>query len=113
MYGQLLIKLLKINRADSTHPHHNPVLSYGRIKTGEDVEIKTSNERRHLNISGAIEINSQDVITRSSDRVNASSICILQKVVRDKKQFEKNIMLIMDNYALQPISESKKHWPKI
>ena len=89
----------KIYFADSTHPQHNPVLAYGWIKTGEDVEIKTNNGRKHLNISGAIEINSQDVITRSSDRVDASSICILLKAIKDKNPFDKNITLIMDNAA--------------
>ena len=89
----------KIYFADSTHPQHNPVLSYGWIKTGEDVEIKTNSGRKHLNISGAIEINSQDVITRSSDRVDAKSICILLKAIRGKNPFEKNITLIMDNAA--------------
>lgn len=89
----------KIYFADSTHPQHNPVLAYGWIKTGEDVEIKTNSGRKHLNISGAIEINSQDVITRSSDRVDAGSICILLKAIKDRNPFESNITLIMDNAA--------------
>jgi transposase len=89
----------KIYFADSTHPQHNPVLSYGWIKTGEEVEIKTNSGRKHLNISGAIEVNSQDIITRSSDRVNAGSICILLKAIKDKNPFDKNITLIMDNAA--------------
>ncbi|MBC7427214.1 MAG: IS630 family transposase [Bacteriovorax sp.] len=59
----------------------------------------TIHGRKHLNISGAIEINSQDVITRSSDRVDANSICILLKAIKDKNPFDKNITLIMDNAA--------------
>ena len=89
----------KIYFADSTHPQHNPILGYGWIKTGEEVEVKTNNGRKHLNITGVIEINSHDVIARSSERINANSICILLRVIKDKNPFEKNITLIMDNAA--------------
>lgn len=89
----------KIYFADSTHPQHNPVIAYGWIKTGEEVEVKTNNGRKHLNISGAIEISSHDVIARSSERIDANSICILLRAIRDKNPFEKNITLIMDNAA--------------
>lgn len=89
----------KIYFSDSVHPQHNPVLSYGWIKTGEEVEIKTNSGRKHLNISGAIEIASQNVIARSSDRIDSNSICILLQAIKDKNKFEKNLTLIMDNAA--------------
>lgn len=89
----------KIYFADSTNPQHNPVIAYGWIKTGEEVEVKTNNGRKNLNISGAIEINSQDVIARSSERIDANSICILLRAIREKNPFEKNITMIMDNAA--------------
>lgn len=99
--------------ADSTHPQHNPVIAYGWIKTGEEVEVKTNNGRKHLNISGAIEINSQDVIARSSDRVDANSICILLRAIRDKNPFEKNITLIMDNAAYKQVLEGEGFCTKV
>jgi hypothetical protein len=34
-----------------------------------------------------------------SDRVDANSICILLKAIKDKNPFDKNITLIMDNAA--------------
>jgi transposase len=98
-YKQLKSSNGKIYFADSTHPQHNPVLSYGWIKTGEDIEIKTNNGRRHLNITGAIEINSQEVIARSGDRIDSNSICVLLKAIKNKNPFEKDITLILDNAA--------------
>jgi transposase len=89
----------KIYFADSTHPQHNPVLSYGWIKTGEEVEIKTNSGRRHLNITGAVEIGSKEVITRNTDRVNENSICELMRAIKAKNSQEKNITLILDNAA--------------
>lgn len=62
--------------------------------------LGSNNRRKYLNISGAIEINSQDVITRSSDRVDANSICILLKAIRDKNPLEKNIIFIMDIHQI-------------
>ena len=53
----------KIYFADSTHPQHNPVISYGWIKKGEDFEIPCNSGRYHLNINGAIDIENLDVVT--------------------------------------------------
>ncbi len=89
----------KIYFADSTHPQYNSVLSYGWIRTGEEVEINTTNGRRHLNITGAIEINSKEVITRTTPSVNEDSICELLKGIKSKNLAEESIVLIMDNAA--------------
>jgi hypothetical protein len=69
----------KIYFADSTHPKHNPVLSYGWIKKGQDFEVLCNSGRYHLNINGAVDIENMDVITRTCDTVNADSICDLLK----------------------------------
>ncbi len=89
----------KIYFADSTHPQYNAVLSYGWIRTGEDVEVKTVNGKRHLNITGAVEINSLDIITRTTSWINEDSICELLKAIKLKNMEEKNITLILDNAA--------------
>jgi transposase len=89
----------KVYFVDSTHPQHNPVLSYGWIKTGEELEIKTNNGRKHLNITGAIEINSREVIARSSERINSNSICDLMKAIRVKNPLDVTVALVMDNAA--------------
>jgi hypothetical protein len=36
-------------------PEHNPVISYGWIKKGEDFEVLTHNSYR-LNINGAVDV---------------------------------------------------------
>lgn len=87
----------KIYFADSVHPQHNPVISYGWIKKGEDFEIPTNTGRYHLNINGAIDIESMEVITRSCDRVNAVAICELLRALRRKNSSGEMIHLILDN----------------
>jgi hypothetical protein len=64
------------------------IRSYGWIKKGEDYEVLTHNSFRHrLNIYGAVDIDSLEVITRQSDPVNSLSICKLLRAIRAKNFF--------------------------
>jgi len=87
----------KIYFSDSTHPMHNPVISYGWIKKGEDFEVLTNSGRHRLNINGAVDIENLDIITRTCDRVNSDSMCDLLKAIRAKNTAGEVITLIMDN----------------
>ena len=81
---------------DATHPTFNTTLNYGWIKKGEEFEVKTNSGRFRININGAIEINTMDVITRSYPTINQYSICDFLKAVRVKNPDEKKITLILD-----------------
>lgn len=83
--------------ADSTHPMLNPVLSSGWIKKGEDFEVKTNSGRQRVNINGAIEIGSLDVVARSCETVDRYSMCDLLRAIRAKNPDEKRIYLVLDN----------------
>ena len=83
--------------ADSTHPMLNPVLSAGWIKKGSEFKVKTNSGRQRVNINGAIEIKSLDVISRSCEKVNKNSICDLLKAIRSKHPKEKVLHLVLDN----------------
>jgi len=98
-YNRLKSKGGKTYFADSTHPHHNAVISYGWIKKGEDFEILCNSGRHRLNINGAVDIENLDVITRTCDWVNADSICELLRAIKLKNPDDKKITLIMDNAA--------------
>jgi transposase len=98
-YNQLKSQGGKIYFADSTHPHHNAVISYGWIKKGENFEVLSNSGRHRLNINGAVDIQNLDVITRTCDWVNADAICELLKAIRAKNPDYKKITLIMDNAA--------------
>jgi transposase len=71
--------------ADSTHPEFAPVITYGWIKKGEVFEVKTnSGHRKRVNVCGAIEINSLQVIARTFKTINQYSICDLIKAIHAK-----------------------------
>jgi transposase len=83
--------------ADSTHPMLNPVLASGWIKKGEEFSIKTNSGRQRVNINGAVELASLDVIARTCDTVNQNSICDLLRAIRRKNPNEHNLYLVLDN----------------
>lgn len=97
--------------ADSTHPMLNPVLASGWIKKGSDFEVKTNSGRQRVNINGAIEIKSLDVIARTCKTVNQVSICDLLHAIRRKNPKEGPIYLVLDNASYNR-AESVKNLAK-
>ncbi len=87
----------KVFFADSVHPQHNPVLSYGWIEKGKEKEVLTNSGRAHLNITGAICIETKETILRSSETINADAICELIKALRKNHPLENKIFLVLDN----------------
>ena len=83
--------------ADSTHPMLNPVLASGWIKKGEEFSVKTNSVRHRVNINGAVDIASMDVIARTCDTVNQSSICDLLRAIRRKNPDADHLYLVFDN----------------
>ena len=83
--------------ADSTHPMLNPILSAGWIRKGKEYEVKTNSGRQRVNINGAIEMKTLNVVSRSCKRVNGSSMCDLLRAIRLKHPKVKKIHLILDN----------------
>lgn len=85
---------------DSTHPEFAPTITYGWIKKGENFEVKTnSGWRRRVNICGAIEINSLDIIARSFETINKDSICDILRAIRRKNPDEDKIYFVLDGAA--------------
>jgi transposase len=85
--------------ADSTHPEFGPTITYGWIKKGETFEVKTnSGWRKRVNICGAVEINSLQVIARTFDTINKYSICELMRAISQKSK-QKKSYLVLDGAA--------------
>jgi transposase len=87
----------KIYFCDAVHLHHNAVISYGWIKKVEDFEVSSNTGRYHINIIGAVDIESSEVVTRSCKWVNADSICDFLKALRNRNKSGEIIYLVIDN----------------
>jgi transposase len=82
---------------DSAHPKFCPVTGYGWIKKGEDKYLLTNAGKVHLNITGAVDPRTCDVITRQSDWIDENAICELLKAISSKNQDQKHVYVVMDN----------------
>ncbi|SDZ12306.1 transposase [Nitrosomonas sp. Nm58] len=82
---------------DATHPHHNPVTSYGWIKRGQDREIRSNIGRQRLNINGAINTVSLQTIIRYDDTINAQSTIQLFQQIEAHHPTAAHIYIICDN----------------
>ena len=70
---------------DGVHPQHNSVPAFGRIKKGLTKTIKSNTGRARLNINGAVNAETLQVIARNDETINAQSTVELFKMI------EKNI----------------------
>jgi transposase len=47
---------------DDVHPQHNTIGSYGWIKKGENKHLKTNNVRKRININGALNLKTKELL---------------------------------------------------
>jgi transposase len=94
---------------DSTHPNYGTVADYGWIKKGTDSLLPSPASRKRVNISGAVELTTFDVITTYPKTVNAeTTIDFLQKVTK-KYCHAKKIHIILDNAPYHHASTVKEY----
>ncbi len=82
--------------ADAVHPLHNSIVSGGWIKKGEEKAIKANTGRNRLNINGACNAATGEVITHDDVCINAqSTIALLSKLLQH--QTKGKVIVIADN----------------
>jgi transposase len=82
---------------DGVHPQHNTQLAYGWIKKGSDKVIKSNTGRKRININGALNSDTLDVVIRTDDSINTQSTLLLFKALEEKHPKAKNIFITLDN----------------
>jgi transposase len=100
---------------DGVHPQHNAIADYGWIKKGETKCLKTNNGRQRININGALNIQSQEVIIVEDETINSQTVIkTLQLILRF--QAVGRIHVIADNaryYHSQIVKDFLKEYPRI
>ena len=87
----------KLYYMDGVHPQHNTMASYGWIKTGQDKEIKANTGRKRINLNGALDSDTHEVVVREDASINAQSTIELLKALEAKNPFAAIIYVICDN----------------
>ena len=69
---------------DGVHPQHNSKPSYGWFKKGSKAVLLTNTGRKRININGALDVKDLEVVTITSDSINAQSTLDLFKKLEEK-----------------------------
>ena len=82
---------------DGVHPQHNTMLAYGWIKKGENNIIKSNTGRQRININGALDAQTHQVIIRDDESINALSTIELLKKIEAQYPLAITIHIVCDN----------------
>jgi transposase len=83
--------------SDACHPQHNSIPAYGWIRRGKDKTLKSHGGRRRVNIHGAVDIETMEVVTDFTKRVNKESSLRLLRKIEKKHPKAKKIHVWIDN----------------
>lgn len=95
---------------DGVHPQHNSIPNYGWFKKGKDEPLCSNTRYLRLNINGAIDIDTHDVVTQFSATINKDSTLDLLEKLR-KVRPSGRIYCILDNAGYY-ISQEVKDYAK-
>ena len=82
---------------DGVHPQHNPIAAYGWIRKGTLKEIKTNTGRKRININGALDIETFNLVYREDPTINADSTIGLLQQLELQNPLSNHIYVICDN----------------
>lgn len=82
---------------DGVHPTHNVRAAHGWIKAGVTKQVMSNTGRCRLNINGAYNNRTQEVIYRNEQTINAKSTAMLILDIMNKYPRAKKVHLILDN----------------
>lgn len=82
---------------DGVHPTHNVKAAHGWIKRGVTKQVMSNTGRSKLNINGAYNPRTHDVIYRNETTINAKSTGMLIVDILNKYPNAKKIHIILDN----------------
>lgn len=87
----------KLYFLDGVHPQHNSQAGYGWIRKGAEKELKSNTGRQRVNLNGALDVDTHEVIIRADDTLNATSTIKLFQMIENQNPDANKIVLIIDN----------------
>jgi len=83
---------------DGVHPTHNTKAGFAWIEKGEEKLIETNSGRDRVNLNGAYNIETAEVIATPSERINSNSTIELFDTILDNyRDTDANLYLFADN----------------
>jgi transposase len=97
--------------ADAVHPTHNSSPAHGWIRRGKEKELVANSGRQRLNIHGALNAETNELIAQRVESVNAQATVELLKAIDAANPSAPHIHLIVDNagyYHAQAVTDYLK-----
>ena len=82
---------------DACHPQWNSIPAYGWIRRGKEKELQSNSGRKRVNINGAVNIESLEMVTDFSKSINKESSLRLCRKIEARHPKAKKIHLFLDN----------------
>ena len=87
----------KIYFLDGVHPQHNSVTAGGWIRKGEERPLKSNTGRQRVNLNGALDPDTHELIIREDETLDSKSTIELFKMLERHNPAANKIVLIVDN----------------
>lgn len=93
---------------DAVHPTHNSTPAHGWIRKGREIELPANSGRDRLNIQGALNAETNEVVVERSVTVNAEAVIGLLSRLKATYPDTERFVMISDNaayYHARPVQE--------
>lgn len=82
---------------DGVHPQHNSMPAHGWMPRGKDTELKSNTGRKRVNLSGALNAETKEIVVTEHITLNAQSTIVLLLQLESLHPEAKKIYLVVDN----------------
>jgi transposase len=87
----------KMYFVDGVHPQFNTVAGFGWIRKGHEKRLRSNTGRRRVNLNGALDPVTHEVIIRADESLNSQSTIDLFKMIEAQNPDARKIVLFVDN----------------
>jgi transposase len=87
----------KVFFVDGVHPQYNSIPSYGWIRKGVDLPLQSNTGRERVNINGALDPDSLEVIAQVDKTLDSNATVEFLKKIEEQNSNAKKIVLFVDN----------------
>lgn len=87
----------KLYYLDGVHPQHNSQSAHGWIAKGEEKKLKSNTGRKRINLNGALDSKTKEVIIREDVSINTDSTIALLKELEERNPDASIIYAVADN----------------
>lgn len=87
----------KLYYVDGVHPQYSTTVTYGWIEKGTDVELPAQTGRKRVNLNGALDADSHEIIVSEHETLDAHAFIALMERLEAINEMSEVIYIVLDN----------------